>query len=315
MQVRDLMQPDGRVFLKSEWGPISDRWPCVSFTKKSVGDHLRAEFRPGRDVLIYVGTTSAETTEDPRHRGRLISAVVVQPNQVLETKKIVPPDAWRDAVARWGERWPLAMAVIRAADIIGDPLPHAHDVILDAYRSFSEFANRGRVVEAQGAERAAVMDLDIREIRLQLSEDVRRYLKMMQAVAPDLGLAIKQEITRMALRIEERVSRSGLPSIRTNPARSAPNISDLVGVLTAKWKNQHGSCSLCGGHLVPMSTNSMLQPSADRIDSANASYREDNLQITHLACNWAKNQYGGSQFLEWLDIVRGEDTPDQSTEA
>ncbi len=49
----------------------------------------------------------------------------------------------------------------------------------------------------------------------------------------------------------------------------------------------------------------MLQASADRIDSGNPFYSEENAQITHLACNLAKNQYGTDQFLEWLDVVRG----------
>lgn len=29
MLVGDMVQPDGRVLLKSEWAPIADRWPCV----------------------------------------------------------------------------------------------------------------------------------------------------------------------------------------------------------------------------------------------------------------------------------------------
>ena len=77
MRVADMMKPGGRVFLKSEWGQISDEWPCVSFTKRSVGDQLRREFVAGRDVLIYVGTTDPETTRLAEHRSRLISAVTI----------------------------------------------------------------------------------------------------------------------------------------------------------------------------------------------------------------------------------------------
>ena len=50
----------------------------------------------------------------------------------------------------------------------------------------------------------------------------------------------------------------------------------------------------------------MLQASPDRIDSENGAYDDENVQITHLACNLAKNQYGDDQFFEWLDTVRGE---------
>ncbi|MBT3361588.1 MAG: hypothetical protein HN403_18345 [Rhodospirillales bacterium] len=176
MKVVDLMRPDGRVFLKSEWGPIGDEWPCVSFTKKSVGDRLRSDFRPGRDVLIYVGTTNAEMTKNPAHRARLLSAVVIQPNQVLETRKIVPRNIWENSVAQWGkDRWPHAMAVTRAAAMVDDPLPGAREIIPMAYRSFSEMANRGGVVEATGEERDAVLKLPVKEIELTLSEDVSGY--------------------------------------------------------------------------------------------------------------------------------------------
>jgi hypothetical protein len=136
VKVHDIMAPDGKVFLKSEWGPIADRWPCVSFTKPAVGKQLRDEFRPGRDVLVYVGTTDGEMTENPQHRSRLLSAVVIEPNQVLETQKIVPQESWERSITRWGNRWPFSMAAVRAVNMLGPPFPPARDVIPSAYRSF-----------------------------------------------------------------------------------------------------------------------------------------------------------------------------------
>lgn len=124
MQVRDLMQEQGRVFLKSEWGPIGDGWPCVSFTKKSVGERLRREFVPGRDALIYVGTTSTENTPVADHRSRLLSAVVIEPKQVLETRKIVPTEVWQQSVEKYGDdKWTFAMPVIKASQFLGPTVP------------------------------------------------------------------------------------------------------------------------------------------------------------------------------------------------
>jgi hypothetical protein len=51
----------------------------------------------------------------------------------------------------------------------------------------------------------------------------------------------------------------------------------------------------------------MLQPSADRIDSCNGAYDDGNVQITHLACNLAKNKYGVNDFEDWLMVIRGVD--------
>ena len=311
LRIQDVMKPDGRVFLKSEWGPIGDDWPCVSFTKKSVGDRLRAEFRPGRDVLVYVGTSNAEMTQNPAHRGRLLSAVVIQPKQVLETRKIIPPDIWQNTMNFWGkDRWPYAMAVTRATNIVEKPLPHAHDIIPLAYRSFSELANRGNVVEALDSERAAIMEIEVEEIELHLSEDVQHHLEMMEAISPDLEKTIRQEVSRMAMGIQARVSSGGEASVKINPQRNAPNISDLVLLLTDKWKQQSGQCGLCGGNLALKGGNPMLQPSPDRIDSDNGAYDEGNVHITHLACNLAKNQYGSPQFIQWLEVVRGDDVLD-----
>jgi hypothetical protein len=310
MKIRDMMEANGRVFLKSEFAQIGDDWPCISFTKRSVGDRLRAEFQPGRDVLIYVGTTNPETTPNPNHRGRLISAAVIQPNQVLETRRIIPSDVWKQSVVRWGaDRWSHAMAIIQAADVI-EPFPRAHDVVPKAYSGLGKYANRGSVVEALGEERTAAMAIDVEEISLNLSPDVRQYLTMARAIAPEIDRRIKQEACRMAILIQERVTSGGEVTSRLNPLRYAPNLSELTTTLTHKWIEKRDTCKLCGGRLVAGTSNKMLQPSADRIDSENPHYNDENVQITHLACNWAKNKYSSDEFFEWLDVVRGENEGD-----
>ena len=306
MRVSDIMKPDGRVFLKSEWGQISDEWPCLSFTKRSVGDRLRREFVAGRDVLIYVGTTNAEMTRLAEHRSRLISAVVIEPKQILETRKIVPPEVWQRSKAQWGERWPHSMAVTEANNIIGPPFPGARDVIPIAYRSFAEFANRGNVVEAHGEEREAVLELPIEPLELNISEDVRAYLELRKSVSPEVDMSIRHEALRMAELIIGRVNRGDEKNVRINPLRTAPNFSDLNALLIRKWNEQAGVCMLCGGNLVTGCSNKMLQPSADRVDSANGAYDDENVWITHLACNLAKNKYSLEDFSNWLSVVRGD---------
>lgn len=308
MRVADMMRLDGRVFLKSEFGLIGDDWPCFSFTKKSLAERLQAEFRPGRDIIIYVGTTSAERTENPDHRSRLISAVCVEPNQVLETRRIVPEARWRATVARYGEgAWRYSMPVTAAAVMAGPPFPDARVVVPTAYASFSSVQTRGTVVEAQSAERDAVMQLEVAPVTLQLSDSVRQYMQLMASLHSPADKLVKQEAARLATLIEERVKAGGTASLRTAPVRTAPNLSDLIALLTRKWTDgQRGRCALCEGPLVPSATG-MLKPSADRIDSANPGYDDANVQITHLACNLAKNQYGAEDFANWLAIVRQQD--------
>lgn len=306
MLISDMMQPAGRVFLKSEWGPISDYWPCVSFTKPSVGARLRREFVPGRDVLVYVGTTSPASTENPDHRSCLLSAVVIEPNHVLETKRIVPVESWTNSIEHHGDRWPHALAAIRAADILGPPYPEARSVMPKSYRSFSDIANRGNVIEAHPDERAAIMALGVSPLKLTLREGVAEYIGLKETANPATDKTVRQETSRMTQLICDRVSRGGEQHIRINPQRYAPSFAVLNALLLEKWLvEQRGKCALCGGPLVASTANPMLKASADRIDSGNGSYDKANVQITHLACNLAKNQFGQDQFDDWVLAVRG----------
>lgn len=305
MILSDMMAPDGRVFLKSEWAQIGDGWPCLSFTKSSVFRRLRSEFRGGRDVLLYVGT-SGQDTDDPDHRSRIISAVVVQPNQMLETRKIVPPQAYAQAMARFGvDRWPHAVAVVRAANFVGPPFPSARDLVPDAYRSLGA-ENRGQVAEVVGDERLAVLGLATTPLELHVSPDVAAYMALAQAVGQQTPKSVNAEATRMASLIRARVAQGGELSTRMNPIRTAPAFSDLFALLVRKWQDdQRGACALCRGPLVAQTSNVMLQASADRIVSENPAYDDANVQITHLACNLAKNKWGAVHFEEWAAIIRG----------
>lgn len=310
MRVADMMDAaSGKVFLKSESGQISDDWPCVSFTRESVGDRLRAQFRPRRDILIYVGTTNPAMTEDPSHRSCLISAVAVEPSQILATKNIVPVESWEASVRIWGERWPHAMAVVDAANMVGPPFPAAHDVIPRAYASFASFENRGGIVLAEGAERDAVMALEVKPIQLHLREQVCRNQETREVMRL-VDRAIQQEAHRLAELITQRIERSGSMGMRLNPIRTGPSAVDLETLIARKWTDeQKGRCALCDGDLDARSRNPMLKASADRIDSSDIAYLKANLQITHLACNLAKNKWGAQEFADWLDVVRGSGTP------
>lgn len=307
MRVIDMMQPEGRVFLKPEFGEISNEWPCVSFTKKSVGERLRREFKPERDILIYVGTSNAATTRNPEHRSRLISAVSIEPRQILETRKIIPPEVWSKSEAEWGKRWPYAMAVLKAASMIGPPFPEARKLIPEAYSSLADMKNWGDVIELLSSEREAVLSLTVESIILHLGKEVQKYLKLQRGISADVPLAVKQHASRMAQLIIDRIKRGGEGSVKINPLRSTPNVSDLIPLLLRKWTDQRGLCALCGGSLATASGDGMLQPSADRVDSENGAYDDANVWITHLACNFAKNKYSIDDFEDWLAVIRGID--------
>jgi hypothetical protein len=302
--VSDMMDAGGRVFMKSEFGPIGDDWPCFSYTRKNVGQRLRADFRPGRDIIIYVGTTNPNMTKNFDHRSRIISAVSIEPTQILETRKIVPKDQWVETVKEFGEdAWPYSMAVLDAAVMIGPPYPEARVVTPVTY-AFAAIQNRGNVIEAVGEERDAVMALSVQRIELHLTEPVKQYMRLMDSLLKTVERTIKQEAARMAALIEARVKSGGELVLHQKPMRIAPNQSDLVALIIRKWTvDQKGKCALCGGPLT-QTAHKMLKVSADRIDSGNIAYDDANTQLTHLACNLAKNQWGFDAFEDWLAIVR-----------
>jgi hypothetical protein len=298
MRVVDMMHEDGRVFLKSEWGQIGNDWPCVSFTKSSVGEFLRANFRPKRDILIYVGTTNAEMTENHDHRSRLISTVSIEPNQLLSTKKMIPADVWARSTAKWGDRWPHAMAVLNAANFFGPPFPYAREVIPSAYASLGQLTHRGGVAEVFSLERKALMGLAVQGVELTLHRDVIEYMHLRSGIDAGTDKYVNEEATRMANLIIERVKRGGEQSTRINPCRHAPNFFDLYNLILKKWQaDQRGLCALCQGKLIA-TMNPILQPSVDRKDSNNIAYDAENLQVTPSRVQSRKKQI-------WLRSFRG----------
>jgi hypothetical protein len=82
------------------------------------------------------------------------------------------------------------------------------------------------------------------------------------------------------------------------------NFSDLFNLLNELWRRQRGSCSLCGGRIVPGEENPLLRISADRIDSINKAYTAGNVHLTHVGCNLAKSSASLEEWAEFLDVLR-----------
>ena len=304
MLVADMMSPDGRVFLKSEWGLINDNWPALSFGRKSVGEKLRTEFQPGRDVLMYVGT-SANHTRDPAHRSAVLSAIVVQPEHMIDTSRAIPADVWARSAAKHGDnRWRYSFAITEAANVQGPPYPLARKIIPEAYGTMGKGSNRGSVVQATNYERAAIMGLPATRVSLTQTPDVSAYLELQANSTGGAALDLNGEISRLTNLILGRVKIGGQRQLTVNPFRGAPSGTLLRALLASKWDKQRGLCALCSAPIQVGERNRMLQASADRILSSNSSYSETNVQLTHLACNLAKNNCSVEDFGEWAFAIR-----------
>ena len=292
MQLIEMMHPEGRVFFKSEAAPIRKEWPCVSFTRQMACEQLMNMFHPERDILIYVGTTNPEITVNPEYRSRLLSASVIDTSHILKTRELVSPEIWEKVTAKNDKRLRYALGIYHSVLMTGPPFPAARELAPTAYTALGRYINRGNIVEVKGKERKAVMSLPVVPINLNTVKSSQAH-----------NILLPDDITRMANLILSRVTGSKKKIIKTNPTRKAPTRSELLNILDEKWHEQNGQCALCGGRLIKASINPMLQASPDRIDSSNSEYGRGNLQITHLACNLAKNQYGQAAFNQWLGII------------
>jgi hypothetical protein len=299
--LNEVIGKDGRIWVKSEWGPASADWPAVSFSKRTVGDYLRQEFHPGHDAIIYIGTSNPATTENPEHRQRLLSAVNIEPKQLLETRDCVPAESWEEAQRQFRGRWLWSMPALGIWDFDGFPL--AHDILPSTYRQLGLIVNRGNVVKVVPEEREAVLGLQVHPVSFERPRKAGGFGKTRAFL--DLSPEIRREIGRMAANILGRVAYSGTERTSVNPTRTMTE-PDLHILLGTKWQEQKGRCFLCQGPLLPGTANYILQASPDRTDSQDVAYNDANTRITHLGCNLAKNKVSMAEFEDWLSVVRGE---------
>ncbi len=300
--IGDIASAYSRFFLKSEWGPVSPYWPALSFRKLSVGDFLRDNYDPSTDFILYAGTSDPKKTKAVDCRKRLLSILVVEPGERVRTEELVPSASWKAVKKEHGQDWPWSFAVRRGWDCVHHPW--AHDVTPVAYRSLGFRNNMGGVVEVPESEHQALLSIEIKWVELpnrqvvetvSVQHDALRKLNREARVFSD---ALK----RMAALITGRLGPGGTTT-RNVPPRILPDGTDLDALLAAKLRSQKNLCALCGQLMRLDTSKKLLQCSPDRIDSVNPSYGEDNLQITHLACNLAKNDTSTEDFIEWLSLV------------
>jgi hypothetical protein len=199
----------------------------------------------------------------------------------------------------YANRWLYSFAITSAWNFT--TLPFAPHVVPQAYCELGSPPNFGSIVELNDIERSAI-----------LNEPVVPIVPQKQAVAIrgdararflDANQALREEIYRMASRIEERAAASGTTSLRHHAERSANPCVETQQMLYDKWEAQHGRCGLCQRSIPMPPEPGLLQSSADRINSTNSSYSKENVHITPLGCNLAKNQYSMDEFEAWLAII------------
>jgi hypothetical protein len=231
----------------------------------------------------------------------MLSVASIDHRREYKTWELIPRESWEESQRDHSDRWLYSFAITDAWDI--RDLPLATSLIPLAYRQLGNPANFGSIVEIDGSELAAIQDLILQHVPLRkqmagLKVEARtRYL--------DAEPSLKVEIYRMAVNITQRAAASETQILHRNPAREANPPYETQQMLYDKWEEQKGRCGLCQRLISMPPARGLLQPSPDRIDSMNVSYRSDNVHITHLGCNYAKNKFTVDEFEEWLEVVSG----------
>ncbi|MBC6983795.1 hypothetical protein [Caulobacter sp. 17J80-11] len=209
----------------------------------------------------------------------------------------MPEAMWTEAVERWGVRWEWSLPVTESYDLA--PFPDARVVMPRTYANLGEFASRGRCIPVSAEDLPALLSLPIERKVIDVRTAVSRIVSMNPS-DPD----VKRLLSQLAMGIQQRIQQSGQERISSHPFRKGPNLSEIIASLNQKWAEQGGRCLLCERPIPLRPSNSLLKASPDRIDSDDKSYAADNVHLTHLGCNLAKNKASVDEWKEYLAMLR-----------
>jgi len=297
MKVSDVSQPDSGFFLKSVYGPLSETWPTLTFTKRQFATFLRTNYRPSRDFVLFTGTTDPRRTDD-EYRGRLLSLLKVSLSAEKATEDYVEPAAWRDAQTRYPGQWGKSFLVTEGWNFVDYPL--TSEIAPSSFSVMGQYPYPGTAKRLEEFERDRILELQISIVDLRMQPAAKPTLLLHELRRnPQLN----RVSTRIAELVQNRIDASGSLKTTVSPQRNGLPKSDLVLLIAEKLQAKPLLCELCGGILSLEPENKLLQPSPDRIDSKLTSYGPENFQISHLGCNLAKNKFSIVEFQEWLQVA------------
>ena len=303
MIVADVAKADSRFFLKSEYGPLSDSWPAMSFSLPPLVGWLNRHYRPESDFIVYTGTGGTETPV-PQHRSRLLSILMIDLMKTYRTEQLIPAESWRWAEQHYPGQWQHAFWVVDGWHFTD--LPLSSSIVPREYQKIGRYPHRGMVVEITGRDREHLLRLNISHLTLSRKAAVDEAMTLSSLRN---NASINAEAVRIANLVYNRVEASGILQQRTAPERSAP--SDLVLRVGLLLMKNPLVCGLCSGLMHIRPANRLLQPSPDRVESSSGDYGPNNFQLVHLACNLAKNRFTVAEFHEWLALASAGIAPEQ----
>jgi hypothetical protein len=173
LMIRDIMHPDGKIFLRPEFGRIGKAWPCIAFRLMSELEKLAGEYDEERDIVLGTGTLNADNTRDPAYRGKILTVTIIE-TRYAPTQEIVPPASWAHHCREHGgeAQWPHCLPALRIFSVgqATSPYPKAGSFIPNTYRALSYQFGRGRAaggaIQVWPGEQRNLMTLPLTEVTL-----------------------------------------------------------------------------------------------------------------------------------------------------
>lgn len=288
--IGDLLLPNSRVFLKSEYGPVSQDWPAASFSDVQYAEQLAADMKADQDLILFSGTQSEPT---PKHyQGKLMCIFHVYPGPPIDSGLVVDPATL--AAFQGGGKKRFAYSLPASVAWSLPELPSASELLRDTYSRIGLGTSRQSYVEIPRERVDRLRALLIQRISIATPQLQEAGLLTPQ---DDLDRHLSQILARLLARAQQ----SGAEQTRQAPLR----IVDITKAqLRELWERQQGRCRLCGASIPLDTANPLLLVSADRVHNENGHYNLENTQLTHRACNLGRNIGTVEQFNEWLHLAR-----------
>jgi hypothetical protein len=296
LKLGEILKPESRVWAKPVWSLPTPGARVIAFGREHLARHLERSARPEVDYVLNVGTTG-EKTRDPAHRRKLLSITSLVP-QVMRTIDIIGPEQYAIWIEKHGRGWDWGLPA-KSAWIIRD-LPESDGVIPGLQTKFGYGSGEVGVPELSKEEIGRLADLEIVPFEFSVPIfDPKGVAALAESTRTE-----RLAVGRMVALIRSRVMRSGRDQLSISPTRTISE-TDLHLMLTTVASRQKWRCAVCDGPIDKGGeTNRLAQPSPDRIRSDLDSYDEDNIQVTHLACNLAKNNQSDEVirdfYRQWL---------------
>jgi hypothetical protein len=246
----DLLAADGKVFLKSEFAPISNEWPAVSFTNEAPARAFARSFDPVKDLVIFSGTQTKDTSSE--HRAKLLSAARLS-GGLVDSRLVVPLKNLNLFQGINASRYLWSIPATEAWEFVD--LPSARQVVGQKYKVLGLGLARQSGIQLSRGDLEDLRHLRIRPILL-------RVLQTDDLETPGLKESVNGQLVRILASLRSRAQQGGSLVTRIAPLRICKlKMADLEQM----WRSQGGKCNLCKGPLPDSGSNILLQVSADRI--------------------------------------------------